>query len=64
VRGSAQLPPQLRRRSECKECTGAVICLHQRIRTHQRIMSRCKKCRVEADTLMPAGLEELEEVAH
>ena len=42
-----------RRRSTCKECRGAGICPHQRIR------STCKECREEADTSMPAGLEEL-----
>ena len=49
------LCPHQRRRSACKECGGASICLHQRIK------SRCKECREEADTSMPAGLEELVE---
>ena len=40
--------------SECKECGGASICLHQRQR------SKCKDCHEEADESMPAGLEELE----
>ena len=56
-----------RRRRSCKrsqvfisskECGGASICQHQRIR------SRCKECREEADTSMPAGLEELAGPAH
>ena len=47
-----------RQRSQCKECGGASICQHQRIR------SRCKECREEADTSMPAGLEELAGPAH
>ena len=31
---------------------------------HQRIRSTCKECREEADTSMPAGLEELAGPAH
>ena len=50
--------PHQRRRSECKECGGASICQHQRRR------DRCKECREEADTSMPAGLEELAGAAH
>ena len=50
--------PHQRQRSRCKECGGAGICQHQRIR------SRCKECREEADTSMPAGLEELAGSAH
>jgi hypothetical protein len=68
--------PHQRQRSRCKECGGAGICQHQRIRStckecggasicqHQRIRSRCKECREEADTSMPAGLEELAGPAH
>ena len=47
-----------RRRSTCKDYGDAGICQHQRIR------SRCKECREEADTSMPAGLEELAGPAH
>ena len=47
--------PHQRQRSKCKECGGASICPHQRRR------STCKECREEADTSMPAGLEELVE---
>ena len=43
---------------EAQECGGASICPHQRQR------SRCKECREEADTSMPAGLEELAGAAH
>ena len=50
--------PHQRKRSQCKECGGASICQHQRIR------SKCKECRDEADTSMPAGLEELAGPAH
>ena len=65
--------PHNRERSHCKECGGSAFCQHQRKRStckecggasicqHQRIRSRCKECREEADTSMPAGLEELEE---
>ena len=67
----AGLCPHQRRRSECKECSGASICQHQRIRSqckecggasicpHQRRRSRCKECREDADESMPDGLEEL-----
>jgi hypothetical protein len=56
--GGASICPHQRQRSRCKECGGASICQHQRIR------SRCKECREEADTSMPAGLEELAGPAH
>ena len=45
--------PASRERSTCKECGGAGLCQHQRIR------SRCKECREEADESIPDGLEEL-----
>jgi len=52
VCGGAGICQHQRRRSQCKECGGASICPHQRIR------SKCKECREEADTSMPAGLED------
>jgi len=74
--GGASLCPHQRQRSRCKECGGASICQHQRERSrckecggggicqHQRRRSQCKECRDEADTSMPAGLEELAGAAH
>ena len=53
--GGAGICQHQRQRGKCKECGGTSIC------PHQRIKSRCKMCREEADTSMPAGLEELEE---
>jgi hypothetical protein len=47
-----------RQRNRCEECGGPSICQHQRRR------DRCKECREEADTSMPAGLEELAGAAH
>jgi hypothetical protein len=68
--------PHQRERSKCNECGGAGICQLQRQRSrckecggasifqHQRGRSQCKECREEADTWMPAGLEELAGAAH
>ena len=47
--------PHQRQRSRCKECGGTNVCPHQRQR------SDCKECREEADTSMPADLEELDD---
>ena len=74
--GGAGICQHQRQRSQCKECGGASICQHQRVRStckecggasicqHQRIRSLCKECHEEADTSMPAGLEELAGAAH
>jgi hypothetical protein len=50
--GGAGICQHQRRRSRCKECGGASICQHHLQR------SKCKECQDEADTSMPAGLEE------
>ena len=56
--GGASICQHLRQRNRWSECGGASICQHQRQR------NKCKECRDEADTSMPAGLEELARAAH
>jgi hypothetical protein len=57
VRGGGHLPAPARKEA-MQGVRGVGICPHQRRRI------RCKECREEADTSMPAGLEELAGPAH